>query len=347
MLVGRCLAGDLAAFEGLVEKYKKRAFRVAQQVLRDQEEALDVAQEAFVRAYQSLGRFKGQSAFYTWFFRIVVNLALDKKRQQAMRRRAFGSEDVSREEWERTALSTDPSPERSAEMSERRVKIRQALDAMPEHHRAILILGDIEGMSYREIAEVLGVPVGTVMSRLHHARKRMKSVLGPMLALLVVFLPWLASPAWAQPGVTIGVRIIMATNQPSPPISGPGTPQPPPQRTFVPPPRSGAPIDEQSRPILRQLREVFGYSHYELMDHYRATVPAGAAQRFFLPGGRELEVQPVAVRGPLVRLSIKIYRGGVPELTTLLDVPPGRPALVGGPPHGAGVLIIAITARPE
>ena len=81
-LIARCQAGDLDAFEPLVEKYRQRAWRLAYQVVRDREEAWDVAQEAFVRAYQSLPEFRGQSAFYTWLFRIVVNLATDRLRQQ-------------------------------------------------------------------------------------------------------------------------------------------------------------------------------------------------------------------------------------------------------------------------
>ena len=91
-LIERCRAGDLAAFEPLVEKYRQRVWRLAYHVVRDREEAWDVSQEAFIRAYQSLASFRGQSAFYTWLFRIVVNLATDRVRQRAARRRAFGSE---------------------------------------------------------------------------------------------------------------------------------------------------------------------------------------------------------------------------------------------------------------
>ena len=186
--VRRVQAGDTEAFEPLVEKYKRKVFRLAYQVLRDQEEALDVAQEAFVKAFRALPAFKGDSAFYTWLFRITMNVALDRKRQRATRAKSLGAEDVPPEEWERTATSTDPDPEDVATGAERRERIRKGLDSLSEHHRAIIILSDIEGLQYREIAEVLGIPMGTVMSRLHHARKRLREVLGPGFALIVAAL---------------------------------------------------------------------------------------------------------------------------------------------------------------
>ena len=102
--IRRVQAGETEAFEILVEKYKRKAFRLAFQVLRDQEEALDVAQEAFVKAFRALPKFKGDSAFYTWLFRITMNLALDRKRQRASRAKAMGAEDVPPQEWERTAV---------------------------------------------------------------------------------------------------------------------------------------------------------------------------------------------------------------------------------------------------
>ena len=194
-------AGDREAFEPLVEKYKRKVFRLAYQVLRDQEEALDVAQEAFVKAFRALPAFKGDSAFYTWLFRITMNVALDRKRQRTTRVKSLGAEDVPPEEWERTAVSTDPDPEDVAAGAERRERIRKGLDSLSEHHRTIIILSDIEGLQYREIAEVLGIPMGTVMSRLHHARKRLRDALGPGFAVLLAALAWLfgaMGPAQAQ-----------------------------------------------------------------------------------------------------------------------------------------------------
>jgi DNA-directed RNA polymerase specialized sigma24 family protein len=101
-LIRRCIAGDAAAFEPLVEKYRQRVWRLAYQVLHDREEAWDVAQEAFVRAFHSLPSFRGQSAFYTWLFRITVNVATDRHRQRGAQARAFGPERVTEEEWTRS-----------------------------------------------------------------------------------------------------------------------------------------------------------------------------------------------------------------------------------------------------
>src|SRR5262249_5670030 len=158
---------------------------LAYQLLRNREDAWDCAQEAFVRAFHSLGSFRGQSAFYTWLFRITVNVATDRQRARAAQARAFGAERVPEEEWRRTTPDAGPRPDQSAVQSEQRERIRQALDALPPKARTIIMLSDVEGLSYREIAEVLGCPIGTVMSRLHNARKRLKGLLGPILALVL------------------------------------------------------------------------------------------------------------------------------------------------------------------
>lgn len=352
-LVERCRAGDLAAFEALVEKHKLRAYRLAYQVLRDQEEALDVAQEAFIKAYQSLPRFRGQSAFYTWLFRIIMNLAMDRHRQRASRQRAFGAEEVPPEEWERLAPAGGPGPEDEAWSAERRRRIEAALDALPPHHRSIIILSDIEGLSYREIAAVLEIPRGTVMSRLHNARKRLRQLLGPMLAGLLLTLALLGlgvGEAPAQVMIRVGGRILLASNPP-PAVAEPGPPGL--RRGFAPGPEPRPPLapapgeaDERLQRILPRLQELFRYSTYETLDRFRADVPMGAAHRFALPGGREIEVAPTGVRGQAVRMHIRLLRGGAPEMSAVLHTFPGQPALIGGPPHGPGVLIIILWAHP-
>jgi RNA polymerase sigma-70 factor, ECF subfamily len=395
--VRRVQAGDTEAFEPLVEKYKRKVFRLAYQVLRDQEEALDVAQEAFVKAFRALPAFKGDSAFYTWLFRITMNVALDRKRQRATRAKSLGAEDVPPEEWERTATSTDPDPEDVATGAETRERIRKGLDSLSEHHRAIIILSDIEGLQYREIAEVLGIPMGTVMSRLHHARKRLREVLGPGFALFVAALvgllvavgparaqlpplppPGVLPPPTAAPGgppaqqVCVYVLVMFASNPPAgiarpggPPIGPPGGPPgsapqaglapTPDVANPAPSPGTGPPAELQSgcgQPVRLQLwvprlREVFQYSHYEPVSAFETRMPVGMLQRFALPGGREMEIQPLGIRRPIVRVLVRIKRGPVGELATVMDVPPRRPALIGGLPHLTGVLIIAIRSREE
>jgi RNA polymerase sigma-70 factor (ECF subfamily) len=382
--VRRVQAGDTDAFEPLVEKYKRKVFRLAYQVLRDQEEALDTAQEAFVKAFRALPAFKGDSAFYTWLFRITMNVALDRRRQRAARTKSLGAEDVPPEEWERTAVSTDPDPEDVATGAERRDRIRKGLDSLSEHHRAIIILSDIEGLQYREIAEVLGIPMGTVMSRLHHARKRLRDVLGPGFALVLASLAWLltaTAPAQAQmpplppPGVLpppvvsregapprdvcVYALVMFASNPAGGPPPGsalaPGlTPTPDPASPGRPSGAAPSPGPETQsacgHPVrlrlwVPRLQKVFLYSHYEPVSAFETTMPIGMLQRFALPGGREMELQPLGVRPPVVRVLVRIKRGAVGEIATVMDVPPRRPALIGGLPHESGVLIIAIRAN--
>ncbi|MGH7368986.1 MAG: RNA polymerase sigma factor, partial [Candidatus Rokuibacteriota bacterium] len=151
-LIRRCIAGEAAAFEPLVEKYRQRVWRLAYQVLHDREEAWDVAQEAFVRAFHSLPSFRGQSAFYTWLFRITVNVATDRHRQRGARARAFGPERVTEEEWARRTPDPRGGPDQEAARAELRERIRRALDALPLKARTIIMLSDVEGLSYREIA---------------------------------------------------------------------------------------------------------------------------------------------------------------------------------------------------
>src|SRR5262245_22952260 len=236
-LIQRCIAGDASAFEPLVERYRQRVFRLAFQLLRDREEAWDCAQEAFVSAFHSLSSFRGQSAFYTWLFRITVNIATDRQRARGAQARAFGAERVSEEEWKRTMPDTGARPDQAAVHTEQRERIRRALDSLPPKARTIIMLGDVEGLSYREIADVLGCPIGTVMSRLHNARKRLKALLGPMLALLICLCASLigsaATTAEAQPMIRFGVRVLQASNVPRPetaptPSVQPGPPVPPP-----------------------------------------------------------------------------------------------------------------------
>ena len=218
-LVERCRQGDIAAFEPLVEKYRQRVWRLAYNVLRDREDAWDVAQEAFIKAYQALPAFRGQSAFYTWLFRIVMNVASDRARARAARGRAFGTERVPEEDWDRVLVdepADNPSPEAAAATAQDRERITRALATLSEQHRHIIVLSDIEGLSYKEIADVLDIPMGTVMSRLHNARRRLRAALGPLLLLLLALLV-AVGPALVhgQQVVRFGARVLLATDVPS------------------------------------------------------------------------------------------------------------------------------------
>jgi RNA polymerase sigma-70 factor (ECF subfamily) len=351
--VRRCQQGEVAAFEPLVERYRQRVWRLAYQILRDREEAWDCAQEAFVRAYQSLPAFRGQSAFYTWLFRITVNLATDRQRARGARARALGAESIPEEEWARTARDPGAAPDQAAAEVERRERITRALAALSPKFRAIIMLADVEGLSYREIAQVLNCPIGTVMSRLHNARRRLRSHLGPTLGLLLalaVTLSAVAAPAAAEPMIRFGVRVLQASGPAAvPPSSVPAAPG---QRHLLPPATAPAPPpesepDERLRRLLPRLKTLFRYTEYTTLDRQRAEVALGSQQRFVLPGARQLEVTPDQLQGQSVRMRVVLLRGDRPELRTSIVAAPGAPAVLGGPQHGDGVLIIILWAHPN
>jgi RNA polymerase sigma-70 factor (ECF subfamily) len=337
-LIQRCIAGDAAAFEPLVEKYRQRVWRLAYQVLHDREEAWDVAQEAFVRAFHSLPSFRGQSAFYTWLFRITVNVATDRHRQRGAQARAFGPERVTEEEWARSTPDPGGGPDQAAARSEQRERIRRALDALPPKARTIIMLSDVEGLSYREIAEVLNCPIGTVMSRLHNARKRLKGLLGPMLAVIVwlgLTLAWVV-PAPAQQIIRFGIRIMEASGPAA--AEGPGA---------LRNPAPEAETDERMKRILPRLRTLFRYTDYTTLDRQRVEGPLGTQQRFAVPGERWLEVTPDQLQGNHVRMRVRLLRGVHPDVNMTIQAAPGAPAVLAGPPYGNGVLIIILWANPN
>jgi RNA polymerase sigma-70 factor (ECF subfamily) len=327
-LIERCRGGDVAAFEPLVEKYRDRVWRLAFNVLRDREDAWDVTQEAFIRAWQALPSFRGQSAFYTWLFRIVVNVASDRARQRAARGRAFGTERVPEEEWERTMVDQGAPPDVEAKRAEERQRITRALAALPEHHRTIIMLSDLEGLSYREIAEVLDIPMGTVMSRLHNARKRLRDVLGPLLAaLLLAVLATLAAPAAeAQTLVRFSVVVLVAGDTEA---------------------DLGARPPEELQYLLPKLHRLFRYQQYRLLQQHRGQVPIGGVQRWPVPGDRMLEIAPERVTDSATRMQLRLQRGSVTEVTTSMQAAPGAPAVIGGPRLDGGVLILVVRTVPR
>lgn len=176
-LIETCLCGDSASFGQLVRKYQDRLFNTMCHVVGSREEAEDVVQEAFVQAFVKLASFQGNSAFYTWLYRIAFNTAVSRSR----RKRPETSVDAAREAaGEEPMDNTEAATERLLRQ-ERAVQIRQALDELSEDHRAILVLREMEDLSYDEIAEVLELPVGTVRSRLHRARCQMREQLKEVL----------------------------------------------------------------------------------------------------------------------------------------------------------------------
>ena len=178
-LVASAQAGDDDAFGKLVETYQRRVYGLAFGILRQREDAWDVAQEAFVKAYKNLGRFQGQSAFYTWLYRIAYNLSMDHLRSRARR----DSVDLDGNRVvEAAAAQEAPSSSHPGAVSDRRELaeiLHNAMSRLSDKHRAIIVLREIEGLSYEEMAEVLKISKGTVMSRLFHARKNLQGMLQP------------------------------------------------------------------------------------------------------------------------------------------------------------------------
>lgn len=175
-LIAECLAGNTPAFGTLVRRYQDRLYNAVLRVVDNGEDAGDVVQDAFLNAYQSLNSFKGDSEFFTWLYRIAFNAAISLRRK----RKAVLSIDGADEE-KGIGEPVDPSeysrPGSTLERSEEDALLIAALGRLSPEHRVVLVLKDLEGQKYEEIAEVLDVPVGTVRSRLHRARLELRDLL--------------------------------------------------------------------------------------------------------------------------------------------------------------------------
>lgn len=182
-LVERARAGDTKAFDELYKGYRTRAYNLAFRVTKNNEAALDVVQEAFIKVFKNLEGFEGSSSFYTWLYRIVMNLAIDKVRADARgQRHVEYDERLAQDDTEGTRTGQGESPLRKVLRSELSARIREVLDELPEYHREAIVLREVEGLSYDEIAEAMDCPKGTVMSRLFHARHKMQERLSPYLS---------------------------------------------------------------------------------------------------------------------------------------------------------------------
>ncbi len=180
-LVDAARAGDTSAFTALVVRYQRKVYAVALGIVRDPDLAWDVSQEAFVRVHGHLEGFKGESSFQTWVMRIVSHLAIDSLRRERKNRRDQ-LEDINEEvigEAGEGILSTPLGNDPAATLLRRELsgQMQAALDGLPEIHRTVLVLRELEGLTYEELAERLGVQKGTVMSRLFHARRKMQAAL--------------------------------------------------------------------------------------------------------------------------------------------------------------------------
>ena len=175
-LISECLKGDGAAFGALVTRYQDRLYNTVFRMVDNAEDARDVVQETFLSAYQSLAGFKGDSLFFTWLYRIAINNAISMKRKRRAVLRlapALQADGVP----EPADSSETVQPGRAMEMAEDERRVHQALNRLSAEHRVVLVLKDMEGRKYEEMAEILEVPIGTIRSRLHRARLEMRDIL--------------------------------------------------------------------------------------------------------------------------------------------------------------------------
>jgi RNA polymerase sigma-70 factor, ECF subfamily len=177
-LVRAAQDGDMAAFEELVARHRDKIYARAYSMMRNEEEALDLSQEAWVKGWQRLRQFQGEASFGTWMTRIVINLCLDQLRRQK-RQRAESIEELSEESGgvERQMPVVTVNPTAGLERAELRQRIDRALGQLSYEHRTVLVLHEFEEMEYKEIAKTMGCSIGTVMSRLFYARRKLAALL--------------------------------------------------------------------------------------------------------------------------------------------------------------------------
>jgi len=181
-ILARCKQGDRAAFDDLIRRYEKKVYNFAFRLSGNYDEANDIAAETFVRIFNSLANFRGDSSFITWLFRIVTNVYLDERKRQRARPHQSLEEVIALEESnvQRQIEDPLPTPEEMTEKRERSDLLQAAIEALPDYQRMMIVLYHTEGKSYEEIAEILDLPIGTVKSRLNRARLSLREYLEPL-----------------------------------------------------------------------------------------------------------------------------------------------------------------------
>ena len=178
-LIQRCKDGDVGAFDELVTRYEKRVFNFAFRIAGNYDDASDVAQEAFIRVFNSIHTFRGDANFLTWVYRIVTNVYLDERKKSKSHRQTSLDDLINLDENSVTRQIVDdrPTPDQIVENKERALIVQKAINALPEYQRIIVTLYHMQHRSYEEIAEILHLPIGTVKSRLNRARLALLEIL--------------------------------------------------------------------------------------------------------------------------------------------------------------------------
>jgi RNA polymerase sigma-70 factor, ECF subfamily len=181
-LIARAQQGDTVAFRQLVERHQRRAFAIALSLVRDENDARELVQEAFLRVHRSLPKFEGTSSFFTWLYRIITNLSIDLKRKPGRQvvdldEERFDGEDAREVDYPFLSRIDGADPADVVRRQEIAARLQTALDSLPPYHRSVIIMREIDGLSYEEMAVAMSVSKGTIMSRLFHARQKLQRIL--------------------------------------------------------------------------------------------------------------------------------------------------------------------------
>jgi RNA polymerase sigma-70 factor (ECF subfamily) len=179
LLIDKAKAGDIQSFEMLVEKHQKRIFNIALRVIGNHADAADLAQNALIRIYKSIGNFKEESSLSTWIYRITMNVCFDELRRRKNRKLISIEQEIQLDDGDvkRQLESESPQPSEAAEKKELKSIVRNAIEQLSDEHKEVIILRDLQAFSYDEIASILDLPVGTVKSRINRARSALKKIL--------------------------------------------------------------------------------------------------------------------------------------------------------------------------
>ena len=181
-LIAKAQKGDRAAFRSLVERHQRRAFAIALALVRDENDARELVQDAFLRVYKGLENFQGGSSFFTWLYRIITNLSIDLIRKPGRQlvdidESRFESDESTEAEFPLLSRVDGSDPADVVRRREIAARLQVALDALPPYHRGVIVMREIEGLSYEEMAQAMAVSKGTIMSRLFHARQKLQKAL--------------------------------------------------------------------------------------------------------------------------------------------------------------------------
>lgn len=183
-LVRRSQAGDLSAYDDLVRRYQERIYATVYHMTSNHEDATDLAQDTFVKAWQAIGHFKGDSSFYTWIYRIAVNRTINFLKQRKNRNNHLSLNDLdtnAEHDPDLLALVSESTPRREAGLAEIQQRLNVALQKLSEEHRTVVVLHDVQGMAHDEIAQILKCNPGTVRSRLFYARQQLQAWLADLV----------------------------------------------------------------------------------------------------------------------------------------------------------------------